>query len=57
MAIKNFQQCVEELASRIFVQNVEAALAVTPVPVRGLDARETKRCINGMCKLIMEESL
>merc|ERR1712226_1256058 len=59
-AAKNVQECVEELAGCIFVQNVEApALAViTPVLVRGLNERseQTKRrccvIIDNMCKLI-----
>jgi len=59
-AAKNVQECVEELAGCIFVQNVEGpALAViTPVLVRGLNERneQTKRrccvIVDNMCKLI-----
>merc|ERR1719463_303963 len=59
-AAKNVQECVEELAGCIFVQNVEGpALAViTPVLVRGLNERNEatkRRCcviVDNMCKLI-----
>jgi len=58
--VKNVQQCVEELAGCIFVQNVEApAVAIlTPVLVAGLKERneQTQRracvIIDNMCKLI-----
>jgi len=59
-SLKNVNDCVEELAGCIFVQNVEApALAVLiPVLARGLNERSEatqRRCcviVDNMCKLV-----